>query len=156
MKSGLELGRFSSLSDYTRMYALFNMGGIYLDVDIEMLGSFDSLLDRKCFLGFQNSRVVNGAVLGAVPNHPFILACFELLTSRYETPPRDACKGGPTIITEVLRQMGLGDYQDEEIQVGDVSVFPTRYFYPYYWNESYQSRCIKDDTFCVHHWTHLW
>lgn len=31
--------------DYIRLYALYNYGGIYLDSDVEVLKSFDPLLD---------------------------------------------------------------------------------------------------------------
>lgn len=42
--------KYAFAADYIRMYALYNMGGIYMDMDVEVLKPFDDLLGRKYFL----------------------------------------------------------------------------------------------------------
>ena len=39
------------VSDYVRLYALYNYGGIYLDTDVELLTDFDHLLNNSAFCG---------------------------------------------------------------------------------------------------------
>lgn len=42
--------KYAFAADYIRMYALYTMGGIYMDMDVEVLKSFDDLLDQSYFL----------------------------------------------------------------------------------------------------------
>ena len=42
--------KYAFAADYIRMYALYTMGGIYMDMDVEVLKPFDDLLERKYFL----------------------------------------------------------------------------------------------------------
>lgn len=42
--------KYAFAADYIRMYALYTMGGIYMDMDVEVLKPFDDLLDRSYFL----------------------------------------------------------------------------------------------------------
>jgi mannosyltransferase OCH1-like enzyme len=51
--------KWGFIVDYIRAYAIFNYGGIYLDVDVEVIKSFDDLLDSTCFVGFEDEHHVN-------------------------------------------------------------------------------------------------
>src|SRR5690606_10065703 len=41
--------KFAFVSDYVRLYALYQYGGIYLDTDVEVLKPFDPLLSHQAF-----------------------------------------------------------------------------------------------------------
>ena len=45
--------RWAYLSDYMRFYALNKYGGIYFDTDVEVLKSFDDLLENEFFIGYE-------------------------------------------------------------------------------------------------------
>ena len=47
--------KWAFVSDVARVYALYNYGGIYMDTDVEVLKSFDSLLKYDGFSGFEVS-----------------------------------------------------------------------------------------------------
>ena len=53
MKKCYEMRKWAFISDYVRLYALYNDGGIYLDTDVMALKSFDSLLDCNAFWGLE-------------------------------------------------------------------------------------------------------
>lgn len=53
MKKCYEMRKWAFISDYVRLHALYNEGGIYLDTDVVALKSFDSLLDCKAFWGIE-------------------------------------------------------------------------------------------------------
>lgn len=66
-------GKYAFVSDYVRMYALYHYGGIYLDTDVEVVKSFDDLLDYDVFFGFENQKMIgSGLGCGAKPKHWFI------------------------------------------------------------------------------------
>lgn len=45
---------YAFCSDYIRLYALYNYGGIYLDMDVEMVKGFGELLQLKTMVSGQN------------------------------------------------------------------------------------------------------
>ena len=46
--------RWAFLSDYARLKVIYDNGGIYFDTDVEVVKSFDDLLDCDAFFGFEN------------------------------------------------------------------------------------------------------
>jgi hypothetical protein len=50
--------------------------------------------------------------------------------------------------------MGLSAYGLQEID--GVTVYPVEYFYPYPWFGKFSPDCIKENTYCVHHWNGSW
>ena len=55
VKEAYKAKKFAFVSDYVRVYALYNYGGIYLDTDVEVFKSFDDVLDNESFWGFEQT-----------------------------------------------------------------------------------------------------
>ena len=55
-KEAYEAGKYAFVSDYVRLWALYNEGGIYLDTDVEAFKPFDDLLSLIAFAGFEGSK----------------------------------------------------------------------------------------------------
>ena len=49
VKQAYESGKFAFVSDFVRIKALYDYGGIYLDTDVEVFKKFDDLLDNESF-----------------------------------------------------------------------------------------------------------
>lgn len=65
--------KWAFLSDWARLYIIYNEGGIYLDTDVELIKSLDEMLVNKCFLAEETSGYVNtGLGFGAEKNNPII------------------------------------------------------------------------------------
>ncbi len=151
--------RWANMSNFVRLHAIYEEGGIYLDTDVEVIKRFDPLLNNKCFLGFEEGSkkgdglFVNNAVFGAIPKNEFIRECKNHLLTNYtgtESPHRSS----PVLITQLLRKRGLvrnGAQKLEEIQI-----YTEEYFYPYHWKSKFTPECIKKNTFTVHHWSKSW
>jgi len=159
---------WTNVSDFVRLYVLYEEGGIYLDTDIEVVKSFDDLLNEDVFLGFQfdkppfgtgsESEWVNGAVMGGVKGQELFKTLMNAKNKNFNgnEPPSTA---GPGLITNILRDMGLvydSNATDNITHIKNITIFPKRYFYPHSWNEKYDSSEITKDTYCIHHWTTLW
>jgi mannosyltransferase OCH1-like enzyme len=56
VKQAFESKKYAFAADYIRLHALYNYGGIYLDTDVEVLKSFDDLLDLPYFIGKEYSN----------------------------------------------------------------------------------------------------
>jgi len=71
-KAAYEAKKWAYVSDYIRAYVIYNEGGIYLDTDILLLDNFDSFLNNRAFVGFENYDHPFTAVFGAEKKHPFV------------------------------------------------------------------------------------
>lgn len=67
MKQAYEQRAWAFVSDYARLDLVYNYGGIYLDMDVQILKNFDSLLKYKGFFSFYEGGFVDlGSGFGAV------------------------------------------------------------------------------------------
>jgi mannosyltransferase OCH1-like enzyme len=151
---------WNRVSDFVRMWVLLRQGGIYLDTDIELRRPLDDLLDNRCFMGFQLQEKhpdwVNGAVLGAVPGHWFVNRLHRYFVDQMHGWEEVGSFYGPGLITKLLLETGLQSYSDEPQMVRDIALYPTRWFYPYSWTESFSEDRVTPDTYAIHYWEETW
>src|SRR5574344_516178 len=57
--------KFAFVSDYVRLYALLNCGGIYMDTDVEVVRNIDPFLDNIAFSGFESETSVPTGIMGS-------------------------------------------------------------------------------------------
>ena len=58
VKEAYENKKYAFVSDYVRVYALYNMGGIYFDTDVEVFKSLDEFLQEDSFWGFEEKDYI--------------------------------------------------------------------------------------------------
>ena len=121
--------KFAFLSDYARLLILHEHGGLYFDVDVEIVKPFDDLLTYPAFFGFENDDHVNtGCGFGAEAGNPAVEAMIRaydpLLDGQHGTV------GCPILNTEALVSLGLV-LDGKEQDIGCAHVFPQTCFNPY-------------------------
>ncbi|MEG1737147.1 MAG: glycosyltransferase [Odoribacter sp.] len=148
--------KWALISDYIRLYALYNYGGIYFDTDIEVIQSFDQLQNEKCFIGFQQESLIkhplNGAVMGCIAKHHFIKTCLLYMTRSFYKDLKPVI--GPWTVSEVCKQFGLKEYGEQYTE--DIKILTKEVFYPYHWEESFTPQCIQPNTLTIHRWQYSW
>lgn len=77
IRSAFENKQYAFVSDYVRFFALYNYGGIYLDSDIEIIKSFDDLLNNKFFFCYEYEGLPEAAVIGAEKGLDWIKICLD-------------------------------------------------------------------------------
>lgn len=121
--------KFAFLSDYARLWILEREGGLYFDVDVEVIRSFDPLLTHEAFFGFENNEyVASGLGFGTEAGHPVVRA---MLTA-YD-PLLDGVHGTvgcPILNTQALDTFGLVKNGQTQ-EVGGAVIYPADYFNPY-------------------------
>ena len=159
----LAAGQWSRASNAVRMHALLEHGGVYLDTDVEVVRSFEPLLDLSCFLGFQYipgpahkpfEMSVCGAIAGAEPGHPLI-AKFLAEIPRHLEGPAAFDIIGPQMLTSVLIGEGLREYSPVPIEVGGATIFPKNVFYPFFYREE-RPPTVGPETIAIHLWAKRW
>ena len=72
VQEAMEAGAFAFASDYLRLKALYEYGGIYLDTDMEVVRSLDRFLELKGFMGAESMYTVCTALIAAEPHAEWI------------------------------------------------------------------------------------
>lgn len=132
IRDAYDAKKYAYVSDYIRLKALYAQGGFYLDTDVELLKSLDSLRPDRVVIGFENNEFVNsGQLLAAEAGHPVLQEMMERYKhiSFYKSDGSMFLLGCPHVNTEVLCAHGLVKNGQEQI-IGDVHVYPADWFNP--------------------------
>ncbi len=148
VKQAYEQRKWAFAADYIRMYALYHEGGIYLDSDVKVLKSFDSLLNHgfmssleyhptqiekdgsramidadghRIKEGFVSGIQIQAAVMGAEKGNRFVADVLDW----YQT--HDFINPDGTLLTNVVSPMIYAQvaekygflYKDEDQQLAD-------------------------------------
>ena len=82
VKQAFEKKKYAFAADYIRFYALYHYGGVYLDSDVEVLKSFNDLLDLPYFMGAEKAQTPEAAIIGAEKGCDWIKACLDYYKDR--------------------------------------------------------------------------
>lgn len=124
--------KWAYVSDYARFYVLYNMGGIYLDTDVQLVKPIDELVEKGKFAGFSNNTIVATGLILCAEKGDWM--CNEVLKSYKnekfiwnEDPAKMFAIGRR--VTGILKDKGLvpnGTLQS----VKDYTIYPSYYFNP--------------------------
>ena len=66
VQEAYEAKKWAFVTDYARLWVIYNYGGIYLDTDVEVIKSFDDLIDEPAFFGLEDTKcIASGLGFGA-------------------------------------------------------------------------------------------
>ena len=100
--------KWAFVADVARIYALKEMGGLYLDTDQEILKPVDFLFENEFFMGREDENFVAASVIGvASKNNSHINALFDVYKNTKFNPNDMNSVTSPRIITEYLETKGL-------------------------------------------------
>lgn len=163
MHQAYQAKRWGFVSDYARLDIIYRHGGIYLDTDVELVKSMDTLLDGDGFIGFElpidreglHYTVNTGQGFGAPAGSSVIQKMLDeycQLSFRNSDGSQDltAC---PAYNTRALQALGLK--LDNSLQYLDgFCVYPTDFFCPINWKTK---KCvITKNTYSIHHFNASW
>lgn len=147
--------KWAFVSDYVRTYALYHEGGLYLDTDVELIGSLDDLLAYS-FLGFEEIDYVNPGLIAHASEKQ--MDFYGQVLEKYHSIKFDVNHlfemTSPIIYTEILEKAGLK--RDGSFQCIDgINVYPTEYFNPL--GKDWRRReFFTKNTRSIHHFHASW
>lgn len=131
VKEAYEAKKWAFITDYVRLYVLFNEGGVYMDTDVEVLKNLDAFLLEPGFSGFERDDAVPTGIMASEAGNPFI---GELL-SEYDEIHFLKPDGSMDLTTNVVRitnaavRHGL-KLDNSKQTVDDFTFYPKDYFCP--------------------------
>ena len=162
VKQAFEAKKYAFAADYIRFYALYHYGGIYLDSDVEVLKSFNPLLDLPYFVGAEKAGTPEAAIMGAEKGLPWIRKCLDYYNDRNFIKDDGSydIRKLPEIMVEQITQVqpirNLSLEESENIRKFDfakeVLVMHDKYFSP----KVFDSREVTPYTYAIHHYQNSW
>jgi len=148
--------KYAFVSDYARFDILYQYGGIYFDTDVEVIKSFDNILQNGGFMGFEEAGKVNsGLGIGCNAGLGIIGQILQFYSS-INFNNSDGSYNLTTVVeyvTKILKENGLND--KNEIQTLDgLIIYPPEYFAP----KSISTGRLKitGNTYSIHHYDASW
>jgi mannosyltransferase OCH1-like enzyme len=143
-RQAFEGKQYAFAADYIRFHALYHYGGIYLDMDVEVLKSFDPLLNENYILGYEIPDAIEAGVLGAPPKAKWVAQCLEYYSGRSFILPDGSFDNTPLprIMYDILLPYHFDNIRDNE----------------YFTAKSYETNkyFVTSNTYCIHHFAASW
>lgn len=149
--------KWAFVSDYVRLHALYNYGGLYMDADLEVIKNLDKFLSHKAFSGFEDDCHIPTAIMGAEPEHDWI---YELL-KEYDTKlfikddgTYDMVTNVTTITNATFNAYNLELNNSYQVLKHGLTIYPKDWFCP----KSHETgeTTITNNTHTIHHFNGSW
>lgn len=149
--------KYAFVSDYVRVYALYNYGGIYLDTDVEIYKEFsEEILSNESFWGFEEKGFIATSTIGACKGNKLIKQFLDFYTDKSflkEDGSLDTLTN-VAIVSEMVNKLGIRlDGSFQRIQ-GIATIYPQEYFSPYDYINCYSKE--TENTYAIHHYYKSW
>ena len=175
VKQAFEAQKYAFAADYIRFYAVYTEGGIYLDSDVEMVKSFNPLLQYKSFIGFVAATgALEAALFGAEAGSQW---CGDILEFYKDREFTIDVNGGiapslfaPHVMGKYIHSIfcdfpTISPKEPIKLANGEILVCPSDYFSPikYDIEKSYNSHKKlaynyrkNQRTYCIHRFNAAW
>lgn len=158
VRQAYEAKKYAFVSDYARIQALYQHGGIYFDTDIEVKKPFEEFLeDKSMVLGFESERSLLTAFIAVEKEHPYMREFLESYRERNflkEDGSYDMLvinEGFSALMERKGVDLDRNEYQELP---GDIVIYPEEYFCGFDVNNWHES--ITDKTCTVHYMNSSW
>ena len=154
-KEAYNAKKFAFVSDVARLKALCEMGGIYLDTDVEIIKPLDDFLKLKAFGGFENMRDIGTAVMACEKNHPLFQEFFNVYKGKkfINEDGTQNIIANVTYLTEICTKYGFVANNKKQ-NVNEFVIFPKEYFSPK--DYDVEKIIITDNSHTIHHFNFSW
>ncbi len=133
--------KWAFVSDYVRAYALYHMGGIYLDTDVEIRIKLDEFLHHGAFSGFETQGFCFTAVWGAQKGHHWPKRVLDDYIGKEFSLETNT----ESITNLLVNEYGFDNTTDSlQNYKQDIFIYPSNYF------------CVDLINYATHHFEGSW
>lgn len=165
MLEAYQAGRWAFVSDLARLLIVYQNGGIYLDTDVELVGSLDAVIDNTFFFaiekyfdkvkGRNSIHVATGLGFGAEKGNQVLKRMiaeydgihFKRVDGTFDFTP---C---PKRNSRALETYGFSE-KDELLRFEGGTIYPSEYFCPIEYKTG--KKHFTKNTVSIHHYSASW
>ena len=155
-RQAYEEKKWAFVSDVARLKVVFENGGIYLDTDVELIQSLDSLLKFKSFWAFENNKhIATGLGFGAEKGNKYVKAILDDYRDKSFLDDNGKIISLPCtdLNTKVFKEAGVNI--NNKTQIIDNNIFlSTEYMCPIDYETGKVN--ITDKCISIHHYDSSW
>lgn len=153
--------KWAFVSDFARFQILYNYGGIYFDVDVEVIKDIGPIIGSGSFMGTERGSgnsiaIAPGLGMAAIPN----LGIYKEIIDGYSERSFYLSNGDidyTTVVEYVTNIFQKHGYipQDKDIDtIENITIYPPEYFCPKdFWTRKIN---ITNHTYTIHHYNASW
>lgn len=147
--------KWAFVSDYVRLWALYNFGGLYFDTDVQVLKPFDCFLDNEAFTGYEANDSPITAVMGARKENSMIKHMLDYYNDKQFLNADGSLNlvTNTSIITHQLKELGMIPNGKKQT-INGMTIYPQIFFCPNnisrIWNKP------SKESFAIHHFDQSW
>ena len=157
VKEAYEAKKWAFVTDYVRLYVLYNHGGIYMDTDVEVVKPLDELLRYSALSGYESNTSIPTGTMGACRGNKWIKMLLDDYSDRHFFMSDGSYDKttNVTVITNLTTQ-NYGLVLDGKTKIfGDnIIMLP----FDYLCAKSYRTGIIMqtENTYTIHHFKGSW
>lgn len=135
VRQAYDAKKWAFVTDYVRYQVIYENGGIYLDVDVELIKNLDPFLRDPGFFGFEFWRqmhIASGLGFGAVQGLYILRELMQIYQSIVFLAPDGSVNDMTNVQKDegVFLRHGLRLDGTEQYLDGNIHIYPTEYFAP--------------------------
>ncbi len=147
--------KWAFASDYVRLWALVNYGGIYMDTDVEVTKNLDRFLEHEAFSGFESQENIPTGIMACRKDFPLFKSMLQEYNTRHFL--KEDGSFDMTTNTVAITNWGLEHGLVLNNQLQDIEgfmLYPNEFFCP----KSLQTGIIHatENTHAIHHFNASW
>lgn len=153
--------KWAFVSDFARFKILNEYGGIYFDTDVEVIKSFDDIIEKGSFVGCEKYAINPGLCLGldldSDNNEAKSLICeiIDYYKEHHFLYP-DGSMNQKTIVEYTTNIFAMHGYTPSAsvLKIAGITIYPGEYFCPMDPESGIIS--LSDNTHSIHHYDASW
>lgn len=153
VRQAYDAHKYAFVSDYVRLWAMEQYGGVYLDTDVKVVKSFEPLLADTAFIGMEESKaqLPGTCVMGCEPHCRWVqdmLALYDGICFIREDGSLDLTTNVQRLGAQ-MKAAGLKPF----IEKWGLRIYPYQYFSPIT-----STRVMRKtaDTYAIHYYAGTW
>lgn len=148
--------KFAFITDYVRLWALKEHGGVYMDTDVEVIRPLDEFLDNPAFSGFEDETHIPTGIMASEKNGQWVSEQLAYYNDRHFIKDDGSLDTttNVTIMCDNMSKEGFVLKNSRQNFKGIIEIYPKDYFCP----KSYRTGKIHltPNTHTIHHFAGSW
>ena len=148
--------KFAFITDYVRLWALKEHGGVYMDTDVEVIRPLDEFLDNPAFSGFEDETHIPTGIMASEKNGQWVSEQLAYYNDRHFIKGDGSLDTttNVTIMCDNMSKEGFVLKNSRQNFKGIIEIYPKDYFCP----KSYRTGKIHltPNTHTIHHFAGSW
>jgi hypothetical protein len=156
-KEAYEVKKYAFVTDYVRLWAIYNYGGIYMDTDVEVIKPLnEEFLQYPAFSGFESDKIILTGIMASEKNGQWAKEQLYYYEDRHFVLPDRSMDltTNTSIISKSMSRDGFILDNSKQNFRGIIEIFPKEYFCPdvLYFDEAR----AMEQTYTIHYRAGSW